>query len=266
MQDASVWMALSDPTRRRILDLLRAEPLTTGHITAQFPQTRFAVMKHLSVLVRSGLVTVRREGRTRWNYLNPVPIRVVCKRWVKPFEAKRADALLDLKERIEGESRMQVGIHQVAFDVQILAGRERVWKALTTEMDKWWRRDFLVNPDAKQFYMEPQVGGRVFEDWGNGAGVLWFTVMAIDPGKSVDLVGHLTPAFGGPATSMVRFAIDEAPEGVLVRVSDSTMGKESPGCEASKQDGWFQLIGKGLKSYVEKPTVTKSASGSRRPR
>ena len=259
MQDDPVWLALSDPTRRRILDLLHDAPLTTGQITSQFGQTRFAVMKHLQVLIRSGLVSVRAEGRERWNYLNPAPIRQVYYRWVKPMAEKWTDSVLDLKNLVEGENEMQVGIHQVAVDVPIAAGRARVWKALTKEMGKWWRRDFFVNSEAKSFTMEPRVGGRVFEDWGEGAGVLWFTVVALDPGKSLDLVGYLTPAFGGPATSMVRFVIDDDPDGhgVVVRVTDSTIGKESPGCEASKQDGWKQLVGEGLRPYLEKADTKK---------
>ena len=159
----------------------------------------------------------------------------------------------------------KVGIHQVALDVPIRADRKRVWKVLTAEIDKWWRRDFLVSPAAKSFSMEPRVGGRVFEDWGNGAGVLWFTVVAIDPGKSLDLVGYLTPAFGGPATSMVRFAIEDAKDGVVVRVSDSTIGKESPGCEDSKQDGWRQLIAEGLKPYVENVAPKKRKGPDGKP-
>jgi len=46
-----VWKALSDPTRRAILDLLRDGPRTTTEIVESFPQlTRFGVMKHLDVL------------------------------------------------------------------------------------------------------------------------------------------------------------------------------------------------------------------------
>jgi len=46
-----VWKALSDPTRRAILDLLRRGPRTTTAIVEAFPRlTRFGVMKHIDVL------------------------------------------------------------------------------------------------------------------------------------------------------------------------------------------------------------------------
>lgn len=96
-----VFRALADPTRRRILDLLRARPRTTGELSSNFECTRFAVMKHLRTLEDAHLVLVRRVGRERWNALNPVPIREISRRWIRPFEARRADALLRLKEVAE---------------------------------------------------------------------------------------------------------------------------------------------------------------------
>jgi len=100
-RDDRVFKALADATRRRILDLLRARPRTTGELASQFECTRFAVMKHLRVLEEARLVLVRRRGRERWNVLNPVPIRQLYRRWIRPFEAERADALLRLKKVVE---------------------------------------------------------------------------------------------------------------------------------------------------------------------
>ncbi len=96
-----VFRALADPTRRRILDLLRARPRTTGALCEGFGMTRFAVLKHLRVVRAARLVLVRRRGRRRWNFLNPVPIRRMARRWIRPFEAERADALLRLKRLVE---------------------------------------------------------------------------------------------------------------------------------------------------------------------
>src|SRR5580700_9538431 len=59
----AVWKALSDPTRRAILDLLRQGPRMTTEIVDSFPEmTRFGVMKHLDVLRNAGLVNTREEG------------------------------------------------------------------------------------------------------------------------------------------------------------------------------------------------------------
>lgn len=97
----AAWRALADPTRRRILDLLRRRPTTTGELAAQFECTRFGVMKHLGVFLDAGLVVVRREGRQRWNKLNPMPIRQLYRRWIKPFETESADRLMRLRRHAE---------------------------------------------------------------------------------------------------------------------------------------------------------------------
>jgi DNA-binding transcriptional ArsR family regulator len=99
-----VWKALSDPTRRSILDLLRGGPKTTTEIVEGFPEmTRHAVMKHIEVLRDSGLVHTREDGRRRINSLNPVPIRQIYERWMGPFSELWSSTLLRLKDDVEEE-------------------------------------------------------------------------------------------------------------------------------------------------------------------
>ena len=97
-----VWKALSDPTRRAILDLLRRGSRTTTEIVDGFPHlTRFGVMKHIDVLREAGLVETREEGRQRVNSLNVVPIRQIYERWVGKFEELWSSHLLRIKEIAE---------------------------------------------------------------------------------------------------------------------------------------------------------------------
>lgn len=97
-----VWKALSDPTRRAILDLLRERPRTTTEIVDSFTNlTRFGVMKHIEVLRSAGLINTREEGRQRVNSLNAVPIRRIYERWVSRYEECWADKLLRLKDDLE---------------------------------------------------------------------------------------------------------------------------------------------------------------------
>jgi DNA-binding transcriptional ArsR family regulator len=97
-----VWKALSDPTRRAILDFLRDRPRTTTEIVERFPQmTRFGVMKHLEVLRQAQLVDTREAGRQRVNSLNVVPIRQIYERWVGPFQELWTGELLQIKELAE---------------------------------------------------------------------------------------------------------------------------------------------------------------------
>jgi DNA-binding transcriptional ArsR family regulator len=100
-----VWKALSDSTRRSILDLLRGGPRTTTEIVGAFPHlTRFGVMKHIEVLREAGLIHTREERRQRINSLNVVPIRQIYERWVGRFEELWSSHLLRIKEDAEGKS------------------------------------------------------------------------------------------------------------------------------------------------------------------
>lgn len=102
----NIWKALSDPTRRTILDLLRKGPKTTTELVEAFPDmTRFAVMKHLDVLREADLVQTRSEGRRRVNSLNAVPIRQIYERWVSPFAELWSSTLLRLKDDIETKEK-----------------------------------------------------------------------------------------------------------------------------------------------------------------
>src|SRR3954464_10929388 len=97
-----VWKALSDDTRRSILDLLRQGPRKTTEIVEAFPHlTRFGVMKHIDVLRDAGLVLTREEGRQRVNSLNAVPIRQIYERWVSRYQEFWADSLLRLQDDLQ---------------------------------------------------------------------------------------------------------------------------------------------------------------------
>lgn len=97
-----VWKALSDPTRRAILDLLRKGPRTTTEIVQAFPDmTRHAVMKHIDVLRAVSLIDTREDGRRRVNSLNVVPIRQIYERWVGPFSELWSSTLLRVKDDLE---------------------------------------------------------------------------------------------------------------------------------------------------------------------
>jgi DNA-binding transcriptional ArsR family regulator len=101
-----VWKALSDPTRRAILDLLRRKPRTTTEIVERIPDiSRFGVMKHLAVLRGAGLVQAREEGRSVVNSLNVVPIRLIYERWVSDYQDLWVRKLTGLKRSLEQEGK-----------------------------------------------------------------------------------------------------------------------------------------------------------------
>jgi DNA-binding transcriptional ArsR family regulator len=97
-----VFKALAAPIRRQILDALKDDPKTTGDLCARFASVdRCTVMQHLKVLEGADLVLVKREGRERWNYLNPLPIKAIHDRWIGAYAARAVDMLDRLKTDLE---------------------------------------------------------------------------------------------------------------------------------------------------------------------
>ena len=80
-----VWRALANPFRRHLLDLLSDGPRTTSQLVDAAPDlSRFAVMQHLGVLERSGVVTSHKTGRTRVYQLAPEALRSAST-WLSTF-------------------------------------------------------------------------------------------------------------------------------------------------------------------------------------
>ena len=99
----AVFKALADPSRRRLLDRLRAENgQTLTALTKDLQMTRQAVAKHLAILEAANLVATVWRGREKLHYLNPVPIHAIYQRWIGKFERQRLRALDDLKRKLEG--------------------------------------------------------------------------------------------------------------------------------------------------------------------
>lgn len=84
----TVFEAVADPTRRRILDRLREEgSLSVTEVAGPLDMTRQGATKHLDVLAASGLVRIRREGRRRLHELDPEPLGEVGA-WLAPYAAE----------------------------------------------------------------------------------------------------------------------------------------------------------------------------------
>jgi DNA-binding transcriptional ArsR family regulator len=97
----TVFEAVSDPTRREILERLKSSgALSLTEIAAPLPMTRQAVTKHLDLLRDAGLVKVRRAGRVRMHHLDPLPLRQLDE-WLAPYSAFWDQALGQLQQHLK---------------------------------------------------------------------------------------------------------------------------------------------------------------------
>lgn len=65
-----LWKALDDPTRRRVLELLRDGPLSAGELVSRFDMSAASMSHHLGILSDSGLVERERRGQFIYYELN----------------------------------------------------------------------------------------------------------------------------------------------------------------------------------------------------
>ncbi len=101
-QDELVFKALASADRRKVLDLLRDAPMTTGELAKHLPRLdRTTVMQHLRVLERARLIISRKEGRCRWNYLDVGPIQRIHERWIQAYANPSASLLSKLQQDLE---------------------------------------------------------------------------------------------------------------------------------------------------------------------
>lgn len=99
----AVLSALSDPTRRALLDALAARgEATATSVARELPVSRQAVVKHLGVLDRAGLVANRREGREVRYRVRAEPIRSTA-RWLQDVATEWDRRLLAIKRIAEEE-------------------------------------------------------------------------------------------------------------------------------------------------------------------
>jgi DNA-binding transcriptional ArsR family regulator len=96
-----VFRAIADPTRRAILDRLRAGPANAGALAADFRQSRPAISKHLRVLREARLVVDTRVGRERLYAIDPVPLQSAAG-WLEGYRAFWQSSLTKLKRHLEG--------------------------------------------------------------------------------------------------------------------------------------------------------------------
>jgi DNA-binding transcriptional ArsR family regulator len=96
------FRAIADPTRRAILDRLRAGPANAGTLAADFRSSRPAVSRHLRVLREARLVVDTRIGRERVYAVNPVPLQSVAG-WLEGYRAFWQAGLTKLKRNLEAK-------------------------------------------------------------------------------------------------------------------------------------------------------------------
>jgi DNA-binding transcriptional ArsR family regulator len=97
---SDVFRAIADPTRRAILDRLRAGPANAGALASDFRTSRPGISKHLRVLREARLIVDQRVGRERVYSVDPVPLQRVAG-WLEGYRSFWQSSLNRLKRNLE---------------------------------------------------------------------------------------------------------------------------------------------------------------------
>jgi uncharacterized protein YndB with AHSA1/START domain/DNA-binding transcriptional ArsR family regulator len=235
----AVFKALSDPTRRALLDSLRDRGgQTLTELEAGLGMTRFGVMKHLRVLEDAKLVVTRKSGRFKYHYLNALPIQEVADRWMAPYGKPLARFALDLKSNLEGMQAMPIK-PDLVLETYIRTTPKALWEALT-------------DPEKTRFYY---YGGRLdstlqkgspFRYTGpDGKVMLDGEIIDVVPEKRLETTFIAAWSKDAPPTRVV-YEIEPMGEVVKLTLTHYDVEKSQAGAES----GW-QLILSGLKTYLE---------------
>jgi uncharacterized protein YndB with AHSA1/START domain len=241
---APVFRALSDPSRRLLLDrLFERDGQTLGELCGYLPgMTRFGVMRHLGVLEEAGLVSTRKVGREKRHYLNPVPIRLVHDRWISKYAEPVIGAMSAIKDHLEGRT-MNAPDH--VYSVYIKAAPERVWRAITDgDETVQYYYGTRVNSDWK-------VGSRVSYDYPDGKVAADGEVIEFDPPNRLEttFLARWDPEV--EAEGPIRHVWELAAEDGQTKLTVTTRGVKKGSKNAESFGNGIVYIVSGLKSHVE---------------
>jgi DNA-binding transcriptional ArsR family regulator/uncharacterized protein YndB with AHSA1/START domain len=249
LRTAPLWRALADPTRRRVLDLLLDRPRITGEIASHFQMSRIAVMRHLQVLTKAGLVVSRKQGRERRYYLNAIPLQQIYQRWFDPIAAGWASGMLRLQSRVEAEDAV-IGTTRpsvdLALNVRLNAAPAVIFDALTTDPGAWWGHPML-RPQTRGLTLGHGLGGLFVEDWENGGAIL-AAVTKWARNQQLELTG---PFHLGLGVGVANFELAADANGTLLQFSFQAFGPIDPDRARQFSEGWTELIARRLKAFIE---------------
>ena len=253
----AVFKALSDDTRRLLLDALRRKDGQTLGVletamASPVSMSRFGVMKHLKVLVAASLVVSRRSGRFKHHYLNAVPLQEVMDRWMEPMLVKpAARGMLDLKAQLEGHSVMPDTQSKPDFimSTYINTTQDRLWHALTDAQaaGQW---NFLASTCERD-------GNQLVYRTPDDSVMLICTETLLDPKTRIE--STFEPKWAGPdvplATSRFVYLIE--PQGDFCKLTLEHYA--IPAGQDGVIDGWHRTLS-GLKTWLETGSVVKFAA------
>lgn len=215
-------------------------------------------MQHLQVLEDAGLVVGRKEGRTRLNFSNPIPIKEVLGRWLTSHSSAAAETALHLRryaeseqeksEKIMNENTASVEFRKVRLEMEMVvkAPPNKVYDALTKDMDAWWPHRFKPDSTIK---VDCRPGGMIEECYVNGGGAVFGYFMQLEPGRKI--ASSAPSAMNSTFFSFNTETMEDHPDGTLYKKTLVFFGDVPEAVETMFKEGMKSLTESALKGFLE---------------
>ncbi len=124
--------------------------------------------------------------------------------------------------------------------------RADVWRALTAEIHEWWPKDYYIGPYEKAepagIRFEARVGGLLVEDWGEGDGLVWGTVIACKKDSMILVAGDSTGQWGGLNRAYSEYRLKDEDGGTTITFKHEAWGVVPESTAKSLGSGWGLLM------------------------
>lgn len=142
---------------------------------------------------------------------------------------------------------------EIQAEYNIDAPPDRVWRALTEELQAWWGAPYKCCDDTVEILLELRGGGALLEKGADGTEVVWGIVSGFTPDSYLELEGSCGmawPSFG----NWSHMLSDNGRGGTTLKFRHTALGLFKPEQQKNYGAGWDDLLGTRLKSWCEDGT------------
>ena len=146
---------------------------------------------------------------------------------------------------------LEASAARIELEVSIEAPIDKVWRTIIDQPNAWWVSELRCVPGGSKIVLDARAGGHLVEQNDSGASLLWFTVIAVDPPRSINFSGAIAPPFGGPCQAFLLLELEERDGSTVVKMTNSLHGHVNEKGLPDVESGWRLLLENGLKRVVE---------------
>jgi uncharacterized protein YndB with AHSA1/START domain len=169
-----------------------------------------------------------------------------------PFQSLWSNRLAILSRLLSEEPAMSetaTSIVDIRQEVELPATPERVFRALTSEIGRWWTSPFRQTGPDSRLELIPEIGAPMIEYGAGGHQAIWGRIEEIQPPAKLYLCGRF--AMLGAVAGRVHFDLQPVANGCKLTVTHQAVGPIAESIREAFVAGWRELIDRRLRAHLE---------------